>query len=119
VLGLDPPDYSCTSAPVLGSTWTSAIATTPLMGVSTAATLVVFGMGGPVQGAAVRGFELLVLPPFDPIDPSTTGAHAIPIPSDPALSGLSVATQGVRVEVSPAGKPVFVLTNAQDLVLGT
>ncbi|MEX1024824.1 MAG: FG-GAP repeat protein [Planctomycetota bacterium] len=117
ILGLNPPDYTCTSLPKIGTTWTSEIATTPLVGLTTNLTFVAIGLGGPVQGFQVFGFELLALPPFDPLLVSGTGSHSFFIPNDLTLVGIPVATQGLRME-STGSTNHFVLTNALDLVLG-
>jgi len=114
-LGLDPADFDCTSAPVVGSAWTSTIATAPLVGTTTLSTILALGLGGPVHGSTAFGYEVLALPPY--VMDVGQGAHQMAIPSSPGLVGLSVTAQGARVELGH-GKLSLVLTNAQDLLLG-
>ncbi|MEX1023629.1 MAG: FG-GAP repeat protein, partial [Planctomycetota bacterium] len=117
VLSLNPDDLVCTSYPKLGAVWSSQIATTPTVGQSTIVTALAIGLGGPSTGVQVFGFELLVLPPFDPLQVSATGSHAFLVPSDPSFAGLSYTAQGLRLETTGSTNH-FVLTNALDLVLG-
>jgi hypothetical protein len=114
ILGLNPADFSCAGAPVMGATWSTTVATTPSLGSSTLSTFVALGVGGATQGIPVFGHELLILPPF--LSFAGSGAHDFPVPTDPALAGLSQSWQGGRLE---QGSGFFlVLTNALDVVYG-
>ena len=120
ILGLNPMDYTCSNAPVLGTTWMTQINTTPSVGSVTVLTFVAVGLGGPTEGILLFGHELLILPPFLSSSEVGTGlgAHDFPVPSDLALIGLSGSWQGARLEVVPSGPFFLVLTNALDAVYG-
>lgn len=119
--GINPLDYQCIDRPILGSMWDSSVFTTPTVGALTAATGVVVGFGGATSGSFSSGFEELVLPPFsyDIAVGAELGSHAFKIPPVPALAGLRIATQGLRLELSATFDPIVVLLNAQDLLLGS
>ncbi len=116
ILGLNPSDYACTTPPVVGGTWVASVSTTPLLGTATLTTFVTVGLGGPIVGFPIFGFELLILPPF--VETTGFGVHNIPLPPDPLLVGVDVPSQGARIELGAGGALHIVLTNAQDLVLG-
>ncbi|MEM7199432.1 MAG: hypothetical protein AAF628_04150 [Planctomycetota bacterium] len=109
--GLNPVGYSSQAAPVLGTAWMPAVATTP----STLATLV--GLSTAPAQTPFAGGELLIGVAPLPAVVSGLGAHTVPIPGAPALLGVPLFTQGFRVD-SPAGAPALVPLNAIDLVLG-
>lgn len=119
--GANAADFTCASAPVLGSTWSSGIELAPSLGQETVATAVLLGLGGSVDGIFVLGGqELLVLPPyrFDTALGAGAGGHALDIPADPVLAGVLLHSQGVRFEQSASLGVVAILLNAQDLILG-
>jgi hypothetical protein len=113
--GVNPPDYACVTAPVLGASWTTTVATNP----ATSATVVMFALL-PDAGLPFLGGEVLIdfaLPPM--VVPGGGGMHSVPIPDDVRLLGAKFSSQGLRVESWPGGPgPVLVLLNALDLELG-
>jgi hypothetical protein len=115
VLGTNPVDYACSTPPVVGGTWVASVDTTPSVGQQTLTTFVTTGLGGPVQGLPVFGYELLILPPY--LETTGFGTHNIPLPPDPLFLGVTFATQGARVELN-GGQVVIVLLNGQDVTLG-
>ena len=111
--GINPPDYSCITTPVLGSTWIGAIASTA----GTITTFLAFAPGGPHPGTPLLNGELLVQVSPPVVAVQSPGGFAIPIPNGSSWLGFTVATQGVRLD-NQGGVPTFVLLNAIDLVLG-
>lgn len=105
--GVNPSDYSCVTAPRIGAIWLADISTTA----TTIGTYIV--LGGPPVLVPLFGGEALVIPTGGLL-PSVAGSFAVPIPNDPILLGLSLPTQGLRLD-SLAGVE---LLNAQDLVFG-
>ena len=116
-LGLNPLDCACGNNPVIGGTWNPTISTTPTIGTGTLATIMGIGLGGPTSGVPALGGELLILPTY--LANQALGVHSIPVPADPTLAGVPVATQGLRIEQTAAGGIVYVPTNALDLILGS
>jgi hypothetical protein len=115
-LGGNPVDFACTSTPLVGTTWTTSVSTIPSVGAATNATIVANGIGGPTSGALLFGGELLILPPFAPIDVAN-GTHALPVPADAALVGLSLFFQALRAEA--AGPAIFLVPlNGLDVTIG-
>jgi hypothetical protein len=115
VLGVNPSDYTCITPPVVGGTWVASVSTTPLLGVQTLTTFVTIGLGGPITGLPIFGFELLILPPY--LETTGFGIHNIPVPPNPLLVGVQAFSQGARLEIG--GPTIFVvLANAQDIVFG-
>jgi hypothetical protein len=115
-LGGNPVDFACTSTPLVGTTWTTSVSTIPSVGAATNATIVANGIGGPTSGALLFGGELLILPPFAPIDVAN-GTHALPVPADAALVGLSLFFQALRAEA--AGPSIFLVPlNGLDVTIG-
>lgn len=110
--GVNPLGFVSTSAPNLGTTWTSTIdVATP----GHVASAVAVALGGPTQGVFPGGGvtgELLVLGPYF-VDVAV-GVHALPIPPMPALLGLCVPTQGATL--APDG--TIHLSNGLDVTLG-
>jgi len=116
--GVNPNDYSVTAQPIVGSTFGGSISTIPLIGSATTSTHIGFFLF-PSSGLCLGGFEILCGPlaggsPFF-ISSQVGGTHSVPIPGNACFIGLPFCTQGLRFE---SGPPSFVLTNAQDLVLG-
>lgn len=109
-LGVNPADYSCLTRPVLGSPWTTSFnANTNTIG-----TVLVLATAGPATGPALWNGEFLVSLLGPLFTMNATGNITLPLPNDPSLGGLILATQGVRLEVRPTG-PQVVLLNAQDV----
>ncbi|MEM7307306.1 MAG: hypothetical protein AAF682_11580 [Planctomycetota bacterium] len=115
VLDLNPYDFTCESAPVIGEVWEARVSTEPTIGTQTLTTFVTTGFGGPTDGVALFGHELLILPPY--LETTGYGEHPIPISASPAFLGITLHTQGARLELSGGGIEV-VLLNAQDLQVG-
>jgi hypothetical protein len=116
--GVNPNDYSVTAQPIVGSTFGGSVSTTPLIGSVTTSTHIGFFVS-PGSGTCLGPFEVLCGPltsgsPFF-ISSSLTSSHSVPIPGNACFIGLPFCSQGLRFESAPAS---FVLTNAQDLVLG-
>lgn len=112
-LGTNPTDTNCLNAPVVGQIWNVTVSTTPTVGTTTLSTFATFGLGGPITGFAIFGYELLILPPFK--QTQAFGTHNIPIPALADFIGAPFYLQGARIEANPT---VVVLTNALDLVPG-
>ena len=91
--GTNPLGYAALTEPVLGQDWLVSVdIATP----GHLASIVSFGLGGPVSGPTLNGFlqgQLLVLGPLLPPD-IAVGSHAISVPLDLALLGATLATQG-------------------------
>ena len=109
--GVNPLGFDCVTAPALGSTWSSTIATTP----QTISTLVALA-ATPAQTPFFGGEILIGLVPT-PLLQTGNGAHATPIPNVSSLMGVTLHAQGIRFEQTPGG-PTAELLNAQDLTLG-
>lgn len=111
--GINPPDYSCSSLPVLGTVWQGTMVTNP----NTIATWLGIGLSGPHIGIPYLGGEVLIDLTVPPILLPGLGSYAIALPNTASLLGLFLPTQGVRVDaVGPA--QTVTLLNALDLVLG-
>ena len=113
-LGLNPVGYDCVNMPMAGANWQASIDLVPTHGVQTIATIVLLGAGGPQTGVPHFSCEMLLLPPY--VRNTALGVHDIAIP--PALVGMTLFTQGARIELDAAGLPICVMLNAQDLVVG-
>lgn len=110
---VNPASFSCSTLPVLGSTWQGTIWNTP----GTVLTAIVFapaGLGSPVP---LFGGELL-LNTAQPLIafPGTTN-YSIPIPAAASWVGTRFAFQGVRLDLV-GGSPTVVPLNAMLLILG-
>lgn len=110
--GVNPIGFECATAPVLGATWASTVATTA----QTTATMVALS-GSPAKAPFLGGEILIGLVPA-PLVQSSNGMHAIPIPNLSSLAGANLYTQGFRIDQSGGGAEIVML-NAQDLTLGT
>jgi hypothetical protein len=117
--GVNRVAFQSTSLPVLGTTWTSEVDTTPHAGANMA---VLYGTTAPQDGLFLRHRELLVLLPAQGAHlvvnravPSGGGvAHfAFSLPNKTALLGLNVYVQAFVL-----GGSVVEFCNAIDLVLG-
>ncbi len=116
VLGLNPPDFTCITPPVMGGIWSTQVSTVPKHGTSTLSTYVTLGIGGPTQGIVAFGYELLILPPF--LQFAGLGTHNVPVTQNPYLVGVALPAQAARIELGSAGQLFVVLTNGQDTVHG-
>jgi hypothetical protein len=91
--GTNPLGYAAVTEPVLGQDWLVSVdIATP----GHLASIVSFGLGGPVSGPTLNGFlqgQLLVLGPLLPPD-IAVGSHAIGVPLDLTLLGATLSTQG-------------------------
>lgn len=108
--GINPVACSCATLPVIGTTWSIAIASDPK-------TLQTFAfVGGASVSVPFPPFgELLLAPPWIPIP--GTAVHPVVLPNAPALIGATLSVQGARLNaVGPA--LALELTNAVDAVLG-
>jgi len=109
--GTNPLGYSALTEPLLGQPWQLAV---DLATPGHAASLVAFGLGGPVSGPTLSGLvqgQLLVLGPLF-VDVAA-GSHAIALPADLSLFGALLATQGASLDPG-----VVRLTNAIDATPG-
>jgi len=111
--GVNPASYVSTSAPDLGTTWNATVdVVTPGHPLSFVAVSSGGELSGVFPGGGILG-ELLIQPTFLSVDVAA-GAHAFPLPPNPSLAGICLATQGGTV----AGDGTIHLANALDVVLG-
>jgi hypothetical protein len=115
ILGLNPVAYTCITPPVVGGLWVANVNPTPTFGGQTLTTFVTLGLGGPVQGFPIFGFELLILPPY--FETTGFGTHNIPVSPNPLLVGVTIPSQGARLELV-GGTIKIILTNGQDVTFG-
>jgi hypothetical protein len=111
--GGNPLGFVSTSTPDIGSAWTSTV---DVLGPGHPLSFVAVSLDGPINGIFPGGGlvgELLVLPNFFAID-IQAGAHSFPMPLDPSLFGIGLATQGGTVD----GSGTIHLNNAIDLIIG-
>jgi hypothetical protein len=111
--GINPTAFTCTTLPVLGTTWQGAVATTP----NTLLTALFFAPGGVAAPLPLFGGELLVSLAPSPVGFVGGPNFAFPVPSSPTWAGTVLVFQGLRLENSAAGL-AFELLNAQQLVVG-
>ena len=109
--GVNPVACTCATLPVLGTTWTIAIAPGP----NTALTLV-FAADAPAPfPVPLFGGEALIFPPV--VSLPGNGTHPVVLPPDIQFLGSAFFLQGMRVDVVGANL-ALVLTNGQDAVVG-
>lgn len=111
--GLNPPDFSCATLPVLGSTWQGVIAGNA----NTILTFLAYAPGGLATPTPLFGGELLIQTAPSPVAFAGFGTYSMSIPSGLGWLGTVLTFQGFRVD-SVAGTPTFVPLNANDLVFG-
>jgi hypothetical protein len=107
--GVNPPDYTCITPPILGSNWTVDIALTP----GTVSTFIALGLA-PHAGLPLFGGEFLLSLSPPPTFAPGFGQTVIPLPNVTAFLGITLYTQGMRLE--QLGQ--VTLLNAQDVRLG-
>jgi len=114
--GSNPECFVPIANPVMGQTWSTRI----LAPAGRLTVLVVYSL--PSSGTFLPYGELLVATPalggqfflrHSAISTGTFATHSMPVPFDPALSGLTASTQGVRFG-GPSGPE---LCNAIDIVI--
>ena len=104
--GINPNDYSAFNTPIVGTTWTANVATTP----GTTATFILFSTGS--DSMPFAGGELLIDVTPHTVD-AAMGMHNVQVPLDANLIGGVVYTQAVRAEAT-----FCVLLNALDITVG-
>ena len=107
--GVNPPDYTCLTPPILGTNWTVDLAVTP----STVSTYIGLGLA-PDAGLPLFGGEFLLALSPPPVFAPGLGRTVIPLPNVSAFLGITLYTQGMRVD--QLGQ--ITLLNAQDARLG-
>jgi hypothetical protein len=111
--GINPPDFTCATMPVLGTTWQGLVTGNP----NTILTFLGFAPGGLAAPSPLAGGELLISTSPGPIAWAGFGSYALAIPAAPGWAGTVLTIQGFRVDlVGPTTR--FVPLNALDLVLG-
>jgi len=111
--GINPLVCNCATPPTLGTNFTVSVG----VGASTAATFVfVSDIALPVPFPLFTG-EALIGPPVGDIPGAGLGTHVLPLPANPAFSGIPLFLQGLRVNVPATGLELE-LTNGQDAVTG-
>lgn len=116
--GSNPASYSIVGRPVLGGTITLSVNASGTTGHTNSTilsflrpdTVVLAGGQELLLDLTSPGGELLGLP----LQGGDTHLPGIPVPADPALCGLRIATQGLHA----GGTRPFALSNAIDLVFG-
>ena len=111
--GLNPVDFSCTTVPVLGSTWQGVVAGNP----NTILTFIAFAPGGLATPSPLFGGELLINTTPSPAAFAGFGSYSLGIPSGTGWLGTVLTFQGFRVD-SVGPSQTFVPLNALDLVIG-
>jgi hypothetical protein len=112
-LGINLPDLSCTTLPVVGTNWISTIRTNA----STVLAFLALAPGGPLAGAPLLGGELLVQTTPSPFVLSGSGVFSVGIPNTSLWVGYALSTQGFRLDIL-GGSPTFLPLNALDVVMG-
>ncbi len=110
---INPTDYSCVTAPVIGSNWQGQIAVIR----GTLGTWVAISPGGGHPGIPFLGGEILIQLSPAPVFVAVPPAFSFPIPPFASGIGQQIATQGIRVD-QVGVTPTLVLLNAIDLRLG-
>jgi hypothetical protein len=116
ILGLNPIDYTCLTPrswrPVEGRRRHDA--DHPRR--PDADTFVTLGLGGATQGIQIFGFELLSPAPY--FETTGFGTHNIQVSPNPLLVGLTIPSQGARLELVGSTIKV-ILTNGQDVTFAS
>ena len=111
--GVNPPDFTCLTPPVIGSTWVGLVAPGP----NTVLTFLVYAPLGAAAPSPLFGGELLVNP-SGAIALAGFGGYTMGIPTGTGWLGTVLTFQGFRVDVAGPVTSLVPL-NANDLVLGT
>lgn len=111
--GVNPPDFTCASNPVLGTTWQGLVAGGP----NTVLTFLLYAPVGLAAPVPLFGGELLLPANPAPVAFAGLGSYSMAIPNAPGWIGTTLAFQGFRVEVLGATTTLVPL-NAQTLLLG-
>jgi len=110
--GSNPLGYAVVTEPVIGQDWQLLVdIATP----GHLASVVTMSLGSPISGPNLAGFlngQILMTGPLLPADVAV-GSHAIPIPFDLSLVGLTLPSQGATF--APGG---LFLNNAIDAIFG-
>ena len=93
--GINPVDFSCTTLPVLGTTWQGQIAMQP----NSALSILGFGPAGLAPPTPLFGGELLLPGSPPPVAVFAAGSYSIQIPSSPSWIGTMLAMQGFRIDI--------------------
>lgn len=110
--GINPPDFTFTSLPVLGQNWQCQVAGN----VNTVVSYVAFAFGGAAAPSPLLNGELLVAVTPGPILIAGGPSFVFPVPNSAGLQGFQFSTQGVRLQlVGPTA--TLELLNALDLRL--
>ncbi|MBL9079988.1 MAG: hypothetical protein JNL08_21025 [Planctomycetes bacterium] len=111
--GINPVAVACTTLPIVGSTWTIDVS----FGPQTLGTFL-FADPTPIPAFPLFGGELLIAPSAFQL----SSAFGAPAPLNLALpygyQGLAFSLQAIRLDFNGVDV-LFVLTNAQDAVIGT
>ena len=111
--GANPLGFAQVGTPNIGGTWDTTVdIATPGHVVSVVAISTGGASSGFFPGGSVVG-EILLQP--EVIVDVQAGSHSMPIPNDPALIGVCVATQGATVSLAGA----IHMNNALDVVIGS
>ncbi|MBM4062281.1 MAG: hypothetical protein FJ265_14465 [Planctomycetes bacterium] len=110
---VNPPDFTCATLPVLGTTWQGLIAGNP----NTVLTFLAYAPAGLAPPSPLFGGELLIGTTPAPIAWASFGSYAMAIPAGSSWTGTVLTFQGFRVD-SIGPTLAFVPLNANDLVLG-
>lgn len=111
--GLNPPDFTCASLPVLGSLWQGIVAGNA----NTILTFLAFAPAGLATPSPLFGGELLIGTTVPPVAFAGFGSYSMAIPAGTGWQGTVLTFQGFRVDQLASGA-TFVPLNANDLVLG-
>jgi hypothetical protein len=113
--GTNPFIYGVASDPALGTNFVGAITKGP----ATAGTLLLLGFAAPapLTPGFLEGELLLQIAPL-PVLHFANGLHVLPVPNDPNLCGVTLDTQGLRLDVDAVGALIVRAGNGQRLQLG-
>ena len=111
--GINPPDFTCATLPVLGTNWQGLVAGN----VNTLLTFIAYAPSGLGAPSLLFGGELLIQTSPAPVAFAGFGSYSMAIPLGAGWVGTHLVFQGFRVD-NLGGTPTFVPLNANDLVLG-
>lgn len=93
-MGINPVLHGCSSLPVLGSTWTTHVATEP------GTNLTLLGIAFAPGSLLLLDGEVLISNSPPPAVLVGLGSHSISLPNDASYVGLQLFTQGFRFDTS-------------------